>query len=101
MMNDADRVATMFGDQFDCDAGAIRASIVRRSLFNLIHTEAIVKVDFIVRKSTPYREEEFARRRPATIEGHRVWVVAPEDLILLDRRAATLNVFDLLREARS
>lgn len=80
--DDADRVATMFGDQFDCNADAIRASIVRRSLFNLIHTEAIVKVDFIVRKSTTYREEEFARRRPATIEGHRVWIVSPEDLIL-------------------
>ena len=79
---DADRIATMFSDQFDCDAAAIRTSIVRQSLFNLIHTEAIVKVDVIIRKNAPYRLEEFARRRQVTIEGHRVWIVSAEDLIL-------------------
>jgi len=51
-------------------------------MFNLIHTEAIVKVDFVVRKNTPYRTEEFNRRRPVVIDGQTVWVVSPEDLIL-------------------
>ena len=55
---DAERLVALFGDQFECDLHTIRAAIARRSLFNLIHTDAIVKVDFIVRKSTPYRLEE-------------------------------------------
>src|SRR5262245_6122446 len=60
----------------------IRAAIARRSVFNLIHTDAIVKVDFVVRKDTPYHREEFGRRRPGTVNGHTVWMVSPEDSIL-------------------
>jgi hypothetical protein len=81
-VDDAERLAEIFGDEFECDAAAIRTAISRQSLFNLIHTEAVVKVDFIVRKSTPYREVEFDRRRPAIIYGDPVWIVSPEDLIL-------------------
>jgi hypothetical protein len=79
---DADRLCEIFADAFECDPDAVRAAIARRSLFNLIHTEAIVKVDFIVRKDSPYREEEFRRRRPTTVDGQRMWIVSPEDLLL-------------------
>ena len=51
-------------------------------MFNLIHTEAIVKVDFVVRKDTPYHREEFGRRRRTIIDGQPVWIVSPEDLIV-------------------
>ena len=53
-------------------------------MFNLIHTEAIVKVDFVVRKDTPYHREEFGRRRQAVIDGHPVWIVSAEDSILFE-----------------
>jgi len=81
-LRDAERLAALFRDEFECDVDAIRTAIGRQSVFNLIHTEAIVKVDFLVRKNTPYRQEEFARRRAAVIDGHPVWIVSPEDLIL-------------------
>lgn len=80
--DDAERLALLFRDQFECDARAIRTAIERQSMFNLIHTEAIVKVDLIARKSTPYRLEEFGRRRSALIDGCPMWMVSPEDLIL-------------------
>jgi hypothetical protein len=80
--DDAERLAALLDDHFECDHGAIRAAVARRSLFNVIHTQAIVKVDFIVRKDAPYRREEFARRRQTIIDGHPVWIVSPEDLIL-------------------
>jgi hypothetical protein len=51
-------------------------------LFNLIHVEAVAKVDFVVRKDIPFRREEFRRRRPVEIGGHPLWIVSPEDLIL-------------------
>lgn len=80
---DADRLTgLLLGDEFECDTDAMRAAISRQGLFNLIHTARIVKVDFVVRKSTPFRLEEFSRRRPADFAGQRIWVVSPEDLLL-------------------
>jgi hypothetical protein len=79
---DAEHLASLFHAEFDCDVDTIRAAIERRSMFNLIHTDAIVKVDFIVRKETPYRLEEFRRRRPTVIDGQAMWMVSPEDLII-------------------
>jgi hypothetical protein len=79
---DAERVAEAFSPEFNCDVDVIRAAIARQSLFNLIHIEAVTKVDFVVRKDIPYRREEFRRRRRVEIGGHPLWIVAPEDLIL-------------------
>ena len=76
------RILDLFGVEFSCDPDRIRDAIARRSMFNLIHTEAVVKDDLIVRKDTPYREEEFRRRRLADIERYGMWVVSAEDLIL-------------------
>jgi hypothetical protein len=41
-----------------------------------------VKVDLIVRKSSEFRQVEFARRRAVAIAGIRTWIVSGEDLIL-------------------
>ena len=79
---DAARIVELFADEFNCDIDRIRDAIARQSMFNLIHTSAVVKIDVIVRKHTPYRDEEFARRRVVDIDGVRMWVVSPEDLIL-------------------
>jgi len=79
---DAERLVALFGDQFECDLHAIRGAIARRSMFNLIHTDAIVKVDFVVRKSAPFRLEEFGRRRRVEIDGQPMWMVSAEDLVL-------------------
>lgn len=79
---DAERLAHLLGDQFECDADAMHMAIVRQGLFNLIHTERIVKVDFVVRKDAPFRLEEFSRRRCIEFAGERIWMVSPEDLLL-------------------
>ena len=79
---DADRVSTLFGPDFYVDADAVRASIVRRGTFNLIHEALVVKVDIVVRKDTDYRRTEFSRRRRLSFEGHPLFVVTPEDLII-------------------
>lgn len=79
---DSARLVSMFGAEFSCDADRIRDAIARRSMFNLIHTAAVVKIDLIVRKDSPYRQGEFRRRRRAEINGVPIWVVSAEDLIL-------------------
>jgi hypothetical protein len=79
---DAGRLGALFAAEFDVDEDVIRQAIARRSLFNLIHVEAVVKVDFILRKDEPYRLEEFRRRRRVLIDGQPMTLVSPEDLIL-------------------
>lgn len=79
---DAPRLAAVLGDEFAADADALRAAMARRSMFNLIHREAVVKVDLVMRKDTAYRIEEFERRRLVHVDGHPLWMVSPEDLIL-------------------
>lgn len=68
----------------DCyvELESIRGAVKTRGMFNVIHNEWIIKADFIVRKDTDYRNEEFRRRRHFEIEGVSVCFVAPEDLIL-------------------
>jgi len=79
---DAERLAGAFTPEFTCSVDVIRGAIAHQSLFNLIHVEAVAKVDFVIRKDIPYRREEFRRRRHVEIGGHPLWIVSPEDLIL-------------------
>jgi hypothetical protein len=57
-------------------------AVRRNSIFNLIHTESVIKVDCIVRKNTEHARVEFERRTPVNLEGHSTFVVTKEDLIL-------------------
>lgn len=72
----------LFSGEFSVDAEEIREAITRHSMFNLVHLETVVKVDFIVRKDSEYRRVEFGRRRAFESDGQRVQVVAVEDLLL-------------------
>ena len=79
---DADRLVELFQDQFYVDGEMVRRAILAQSMFNLIHTTLVIKVDMVVRKESEYRREEFSRRRMVSVEGHAFQIVAPEDLIL-------------------
>lgn len=79
---DTARIVSIFSPDYYVSREAVEDSIARESLFNLIHNESIVKVDFIVRKNAPYRLNEFNRRRRERIDGFETWVVSKEDLII-------------------
>jgi hypothetical protein len=51
-------------------------------MFNVLHLAKVVKLDFIVRKDTAYRQREFGRRRRVALPGFEAWIVSREDLIL-------------------
>jgi len=78
----ADRLCDLFEGDFHVDRHAARAAVVERGVFNPIHVEGIVKVDFIVRKDSECRRTEFTRRRRAFVEGSGFFVVVAEDLII-------------------
>ena len=73
---DTDRVVKLFQADFYIDRDAVQAAIHRKSMFNIIHTDSVLKVDFVVRKESEYRRKEFSRRRQVSVEGHAFHIVA-------------------------
>jgi D-ribose pyranose/furanose isomerase RbsD len=81
-LNQVDQLSVLLENDFYVNRQTIIDEIKREGIFNVIHNAFIIKVDFVVRKSSLYRQTEFKRRRQYEIEGIKVWVVSPEDLIL-------------------
>lgn len=79
---DAERIYSLFSGEFYVDKDMIRNAVIERSMFNIIHNEGVVKVDFIVRKDSEYRKLEFERRRSILFEGSKINIVSAEDLII-------------------
>lgn len=79
---DVERVATMLEPEYYLDRGAMTEAVRLRSSFNLIHREAVMKVDCFPRKPGAFREAEFQRRQPVVIAGTTIPIVTREDLIL-------------------
>lgn len=61
--------------------GALDA-LRHRTMFNVVDLEGGGKADLIIRKDRPYSRREFERRLQIDAMGLRLWVVAPEDIIL-------------------
>ena len=81
-MPNINKVIRLFDGDFYIDRDSISEAIKYQGMFNIIHNETVFKIDFIVRKDTPYRKTEFQRKIRIPIEGMSVWVVSHEDLIL-------------------
>jgi hypothetical protein len=80
--DDDERLAELFADDFYIDAETIRDAVAWDGMFNVIHYESVMKIDFIIRKDTPYRQKEFVRRCPIEVDGMTLWFVTAEDLLL-------------------
>jgi len=78
----ASKIEKAFSPDYHVSAEAVRDAITHESMFNLIHEDSITKVDFIVRKHSPYRLAEFERRQRISIEDFTTWIVSKEDLII-------------------
>jgi hypothetical protein len=61
---------------------AVDEAVRNESMFNIIHRQALIKVDFIIRKSSAFRIAEFERRRKIQIEDFITYIVSVEDLII-------------------
>jgi hypothetical protein len=78
----SDRFIRSFASDYYVAKEAVESSITHESLFNILHNETIIKVDFIIRKDSPYRRVEFERRRRVMLQGFPTWIVSREDLII-------------------
>jgi hypothetical protein len=79
---DTEVIVRLFTPDYYVSREAVSSSIAHESLFNLTHQESVIKVDCIVRKSTPYRRAEFDRRQRIAIEDFSTWIASKEDLII-------------------
>jgi hypothetical protein len=61
---------------------AVRSSLAKESMFNAVHNETVIKVDFIIRKGNRYRQIEFERRQKLQLKDFYTWIVSKEDLII-------------------
>lgn len=51
---DVKRLFELFKDDFYVDSESITEAIEKRGMFNMIHNEHVIKVDFIIRKDSLY-----------------------------------------------
>ena len=77
-----DLLISLFEAEYYIDSHAVATAIAQHSMFNLIHNETSIKLDYIVLKDQPYRQEEFARRQKIKLTDFETWIVTREDLIL-------------------
>lgn len=80
--SEVEKIVSLFSPDFYADRDQITNAVRNKRIFNVIHKEGVVKVDFIVRKDTEYRRVEFERRKELVFEGTRVFIASPEDLII-------------------
>lgn len=76
------QVLEAFSKDFYIDEDDVAQAVQLKGMFNIIHYQAVVKIDFIIRKDSPYRQLEFERRVKKQIADFTLWVVSPEDLII-------------------
>lgn len=80
--NDVEKLHDLFKDAFYIDKNMIKDAISHEGMFNIIHNESVIKIDFIIRKDSEYRELEFERKKKVKIEETEMWITSAEDMIL-------------------
>ena len=60
---DAGKFILAFEANHYLDRETVQEEVKNKGMFNLIHEQYIIKVDFVVRTDTPYRRTEFSRKK--------------------------------------
>jgi hypothetical protein len=72
----------IFKEGYYLDEETVQTEIKRKGMFNVIDHNSGLKIDFIIRKETEFRQLEFSRKARRVIGNIPVWVVSVEDLII-------------------
>ena len=94
--DDIDNFVGLFEKDFYLNRETVTNEVSRRGMFNLIHNRYVIKIDFIINKSSAYQKGAFSRRKQVLIEQSPMWFVSAEDLheveLQIDiQRGNTLN----------
>ena len=77
-----EKISNLFGTDYYVSAEAVTDAVQRKSMFNIIHFDSVIKVDFIVLKDTPFAMAAFERRRELVLGSFQTTIISREDLIL-------------------
>lgn len=78
-----EEVASSFGEGFYISGEAIRDAVMRRGMFNAIHSKSGFKVDFWLVKKELYDQTRFNRKMAHRLLGRDVYITSPEDLLII------------------
>ena len=81
-ISNVEKFYNLFKDDYYIDIEMIKKSISDESMFNMIHSTEIIKIDFIIRKNSEYRKTEFERKRQVKFGKDYIYIVSIEDLII-------------------
>ncbi|MHC4555919.1 MAG: nucleotidyltransferase [Planctomycetota bacterium] len=79
---DIDKFVNLFQGDFYVNREMVTNEVSRMGIFNLIHNQYVIKVDFIIKKSSAYQDAAFSRRKEILIEGSPIWFISAEDLVI-------------------
>jgi len=77
------KLINAFKDEFYIDEETIHKAVENRSLFNLIHQDSGIKVDFWLMRDDNFDKKRFERRERHTYSGREIFFSTPEDIILI------------------
>ncbi len=80
---DIDKFVDLFQGDFYIDKEMIKKEVLQQGMFNLIHNQYVIKIDFIIRKESEFQNAIFSRRKNFLIENSPMWFISAEDLILV------------------
>ena len=76
------KFVSLFDADFYIDEITVAREVSRRGIFNIIHSQYLIKVDFVVRKESEFEGQAFARRVRVVIEKRPLWFISAEDLVI-------------------
>ncbi|MBA7617898.1 hypothetical protein ES703_25216 [subsurface metagenome] len=75
-------LVTIFKGEFYVSLEAIQNAIENRSMFNIIHFDSGIKIDFWLLKDDEFDRKRFERRKQHIYSGRDIFFSTPEDIIL-------------------
>lgn len=81
-LKDVNQFVKLFEQDFYIDKEMVNDAVRHQNIFNIIHFETVIKIDFIIRKSDEYRILEFSKRKKTILDDMEISVVSLEDLII-------------------
>ena len=81
--DDISQFTELFSEGYYIEECVVEEEVRRRGMFNLIHKEYSVKVDFILHKETDFQKEMFNSKKTINIDGIPMQIISLENLILM------------------
>jgi hypothetical protein len=80
--NAIDKFVALFENDFYVNREMVANEVSHQGMFNLIYNRYVIKIDFIIKKSSVHRNAEFSNRKQVLIDQCPMWFVSAEDLVI-------------------